>query len=178
MIWVFSLRYSSRVDTSKPAGGKVLNAHFTWSGVLRQDRAQHHRDLRAHRQRRAGEISGRDAARQEDVGFVGRDHLAIDRHRLLRLGLVVLGDDLDLAAHDAALGVERRGRDLDAVAPAAIDGGGIAGQAGRNADLVDLLRAGRCGRQRGRESGERRELLLRHDFPPLSLFWFELQRCP
>jgi len=29
LIWVFPLRYSRRVATSKLAGGKVLNAHFT-----------------------------------------------------------------------------------------------------------------------------------------------------
>ena len=142
-------------------------------GLLREDRAQHHRNLRTNRQRRAGEIAGRDAARQEDVGLVGRDHLAIDRHRLLRLGLVVLGDDLDLAAHDAALGVERCGSDLDPVAPASIHCRGVAGQAGRNSDFVDFLRAGRCNRKRGRESGKRSELSLRHDSPPLSLCWLE-----
>ena len=138
-------------------------------GVLRQDRTEHHRDLCAHRERRAGEIPSRDAARKEDISLVG-DHLAIDRHRLLRLGLVVLGHHLDLAAHDAALGIECGSRDLDAVPPAAIDCCRIAGEARGNADLVSLLRAGLCDRQRGRQSGQCREFFIRHDFPPFGLF--------
>ena len=138
---------------------------FDVIGLLRQDRAQHHRRLGAHHDRRGGEIAGRHAAAREHVHFVRRDHLAIDRHGLLRLGAVVLDHELDLPAGDAALGVQRRDRDLDAVAPGAIDRRRIAGETGRHADLVDVLRV--CARVAARSSAAHAAAICHRD---LSMF--------
>ena len=106
--------------------------------LRRQNGAQHHRDLRAHDERCGGKIARGDAAGEEDVDFVRADHLPIDGDSLLGLGLVVLDNNLDLAAHDAAFGVHVLGRDFEAVAPSAVNRGRIARQPSRNPDLVDI----------------------------------------
>ena len=110
--------------------------------LLRENRAQHHRNFRSRHKRRGGEIAGGNATAREDIDLVGADHLAIAGDRLLRLGAVVLDDEIDLAAHNAALCIERGNCDLDAVTPCAIHGRGVASKAGRHADLVGVLRAG------------------------------------
>jgi len=121
---VFFCRYSSRVTTSKRGGGIVVNAHFTWSGCCGRIEHSTIGFRRAHL-RRGGEVAGRDAAAREHVHVVGRNHFPIDRDGLLRLGAIVLHHKLDLPAGNAALGVECRDRDLDTVAPRAIDRRGI-----------------------------------------------------
>jgi hypothetical protein len=57
----------------------------------------------------------------------------------LRFGPIVLDDKLRFAVCDAAFAIERGDRHFDAVAPSAIDGRGVAGQASRHADLEDVL---------------------------------------
>jgi hypothetical protein len=109
--------------------------------LLGENRTQHHRNLRPDHKRRGCKVAGRDATAREHIDFVRADHLAVNSHRLLRLRAIILDDKLDLAARDAALCVERRDRDFDAVAPSAIHGRCIAGKTGRHPDLVDVLRA-------------------------------------
>ena len=86
----------------------------------------------------------------------------------------------DLAAHDAAFGVERVDRDLDAVAPGAVDSRRIAGQARGHADLIDVLglRLARAAANRGRQyQGRERKLgkpanrvvKLRHESSPCAV---------
>ena len=64
----------------------------------------------------------------------GRDHLLRGVHGLGRIALGVAGDDLDLAALDAAGGVDGLGREQDAAVEADGRGGARAGQGGEPAD--------------------------------------------
>jgi hypothetical protein len=60
--------------------------------------------------------------------LVVRHHLPVADDRLLRFGPVVLDDDLDLPAEEAALLVERLCGEQQAVAPGAVVDRGVTGQ--------------------------------------------------
>ncbi len=99
--------------------------------------------------RGGGEIPGRHAARKEDVDLVGGDHLPIDVDGFLRVRLVVLDDDDDLASENAACLVHGGGAEFHAISPSAVTDGVVAGETSRNADLENVV-LGANGRRRKR----------------------------
>ena len=79
--------------------------------VGRRARRDHHR-LQARRPRFERQHHLADVARDHSVDVILVDRALERAHRLGRGGMVVVGDDLDLAPVDAALGVDLVGGDL------------------------------------------------------------------
>ena len=101
-------------------------------------------------------------------------HLVGARDADRRRALVVLGDDHDLAAQHAALGIDHLGRDRDGMGHALAVGTGRAGQRKDDADL-DRLALGQSGEAERRGTGGRSdremaspELDRRHDRFPIN----------
>ena len=86
----------------------------------------------------------------DEPDAVGDDAVG-DRHRLLGIADVVLDGELDLAAHDAALGVDRGDGGLGAVLELVADGGELAGHRPdhREVDVVGQRRRGKCDAENG-----------------------------
>ena len=131
--------------------------------------------------------------RQHDLAGVARDHrvdvILVDRaleraHRLGRGRMVVVGDDLDLASVDAALGVDLVGGDLGGLRDrgardrlglgddADLDRSGIVGQ-GRRGD--GERESGRSGAERAAQNGRARaQSRMASFYPP----WTDWRRWP
>src|SRR5262249_5154429 len=104
----------------------------------------------------------------DDGNLVAHDELLGRVARLRGIGLVVLDDELERTAEDAALGVDPLHRDLGAIGDVGAGGGDGPGQRLDHADLDGLLRlrlesAGGENSQEGRHDSQYHDLEYLHE---------------
>ena len=111
------------------------------------------RDLRGLADRGGLEGPARGELAEDGDDLVAGDEFFDDRGGLAGLRLVVLGDQLELAAQQAAGGVELLDGELRALVHGLAVGGLLAGERGEFADLDGFL-GGETGRQQTGDEGE------------------------
>ena len=147
-------RHGRALEGIDEADAEDVVAHLGHARI--RGRRRDHRDLVVLGDGRGLEgPAGGDLAEEGD-DLVAGDEFFDDGGGLALLGLVVLGDELDLASQDAAGGVQLLDGEEGALVRGLPEGGLLAGEGGEFADLDGLLGAGGAGEGRGREHGKQK----------------------